>query len=158
MKIDIIIYSQSGHTASLAKEIAGQLRDSGLDCSMELLFPYGIPKPWTRKIQFRKMPDITEYDVVLLGAPVWAFNVSSVMRTYIGQITTPMKGKKVLPFVTHGLPLAFGPRRALATMRNELEFIQADILDSASLWYPFFGMKKEKLREAARNIIAKIKV
>ena len=155
MKTGIIVYSQSGHTASFARAIADQIREAGLDCDVELLRPHGIPKPWTRNIQFRRIPEVAEYDVILFGAPVWAFSVSPVLRASFTHIDS-IKGKKVLPFVTHGLPLSIGPKRALKQLSNELDFLQADVLEGESEFFFIFTTNKQKMKAAAERIVKRI--
>lgn len=156
MKIGIIVYSQSGHTASFARAIADQILEAGLDCDVELLRPHGIPKPWTRNIQFRRIPEVAEYDVILFGAPVWAFSVSPVLCAVFTHIAS-IKGKKVLPFVTHGLPLSIGPKRALKQLSNELDFLQADVLEGESQFFFIFTTNKQKMKAAAERIVGRIK-
>lgn len=155
MKVGIIIYSQSGHTASFARAIAEHLREAGVETDIKLLRCRGIPKPWTRNIELRRIPDITEYDVILFGAPVWAFNASGVILAFFQTIDS-LKGKKALPFVTHGLPVKFGPKRALKKMSKKLDVLCADVLEGESLHY-IFKANKTKLNMAVERIVEKVK-
>ncbi len=156
MKIGIIVYSQSGHTAAFAREIAGQLGKAGLEYDIELVRPQGIPKPWTGKIQFRKIPDITEYDILLVGAPVWAFNISKVIVSLLYKLDS-LKGKKVFPFVTHGLPVKPIAQRALRTLCNHIEACSGDAMEGEAQFYLLSTTNKEKMREAAQRIVQRIR-
>lgn len=157
MKVGIIVYSQSGHTATFARTIADHLREAGIDYGIELLRPRGIPKPWTRNIEFRRIPEIDEYDIVLVGSPVWGFNASKVILKYLNSMKS-LKGKKALPFVTYGLPLkSLGVNRSLKRMNAELEELCADILEGESQYYFLFKTNKNKMNEAAKRIVEKIK-
>ena len=157
MKVGIIVYSQSGHTAAFARTIADRLREAGIEYDVELLRPHGIPKPWTGKIDFRKIPELDEYDIVMIGAPVWAFNASKVTLKYLNSIK-PIKGKKALPFVTHGLPSkSLGANRALNKMTTELEELGADVLEGESQYFFLFKTNKNKMNEAAERIVERIK-
>ena len=157
MKVGIIVYSQSGHTATFARTIADHLREAGIEYDVELLRPHGIPKPWTGKIEFRRIPELEEYDVVLIGGPVWALNASKVISKYLNSIK-PIKGKKAIPFVTHGLPMkSLGANRALNKMTTELEELGADVLEGESQHYLLFKTNKNKMNEAAKRIVERIK-
>ncbi len=155
MKVGIFVYSQSGHTALFTRAIADALREAGVECDIELISPYGIPKPWTGKITFRKIPEVKEYDVLLFGAPVWFFGVSKVLRKFFAEMDS-IKGKTVLPFVTCGFSASFGARRALVQIENEVSFLQADILEGEVLPFLFSFTNKEKMREAVGRIVNKI--
>ena len=155
MKVGIFIYSQSGHTVSFARTIAEHLRKAGIDTDIELLRCRGIPKPWTRNIEFRRIPDVTEYDIILFGGPVWAFNASRVILAFIQTIDS-LKGKKAIPFVTHGLPLKFGPKRALKNMSKKLDVLCADVLEGESVHY-IIRANKTKLNEAVERIVERVK-
>ena len=45
------------------------------------------------------LPDIKQYDVILLGTPLWSLDISSPIRTFLGQ--SDFRGKIMIPFVTH---------------------------------------------------------
>ena len=49
-------------------------------------------KPWPE--------NIAEYDVVFIGSPVWWGTMSTPVRTFLA--SGVLKGKTVIPFVTHG--------------------------------------------------------
>ena len=157
MKVGIIVYSQSGHTAAFARAIADHLREAGIDYGIELLRPQGIPKPWTRNIEFRRIPEIDEYDTVLVGSPVWGFNASRVIIKYFSEMKS-LKGKRALPFVTHGLPIkSLGANRSLKRMSADLEELCADVLEGESHHFFFFSTNKGKMNEAAQRIVERIK-
>ena len=157
MKVGIIVFSQSGHTATFARTIADHLRKAGIEYDIELLRLHGVPKPWTNKIDFRRIPELGEYDVVLIGAPVYLSHASKVICKYLNSIK-PLKGKKALPFVTHALPAKyFGANRALHKMAAELEELGAEVLEGESQHYFLFKTNKNKMNEAAERIVERIK-
>ena len=49
-------------------------------------------KPWPE--------NMAEYDVVFIGSPIWHGTVSTPVRTFLA--SGALKGKTVIPFVTHG--------------------------------------------------------
>lgn len=44
-------------------------------------------------------PDVSQYDVVFIGAPVWWGEYPMVVRTFMDQVD--LNGKTVIPFSTH---------------------------------------------------------
>ena len=54
-------------------------------------------------VRLTKAPDITQYDSVILGAPVRAFSLSPVMKAYLSQLPN-IGRKKIACFVTQHFP------------------------------------------------------
>lgn len=118
-RILVIDYSRSGNTHKVAQQIAGachadleQIRDvkprrglwgwirSGREAMRAI--PADI-RPPTR--------DPSNYDLVVLGSPVWAGHVSSPMRAYLGELSGRLACTAL--FVTEG---GSGGPKALAEM------------------------------------------
>ena len=74
MKILIAYYSKTGNTATIAKKIAEEL-NADLD---KIEF-----KEENLEINFEKNPD--DYDFLILGSPVQAFNLHPAMKKYLEQ-------------------------------------------------------------------------
>ncbi|MGX7112211.1 flavodoxin [Gemella cuniculi] len=47
------------------------------------------------------LPDLSEYEVVYIGAPVWWSEYPMVVRTFIDAEASALAGKKIIPFTTH---------------------------------------------------------
>lgn len=47
------------------------------------------------------LPDVGQYDVVILGSPVWSSRAPRIMSTFIGAVD--LAGKTVLPMVTYAV-------------------------------------------------------
>ncbi len=47
------------------------------------------------------LPDVTGYDIVLLGSPVWNMRAPMIMSTFIESVD--LTGRTVLPFVTYAV-------------------------------------------------------
>lgn len=120
-RILVIDYSRSGNTHKVAQQIAGachadleQIRDvkprrglwgwirSGREAMRAI--PADI-RPPTR--------DPSNYDLVVLGSPVWAGHVSSPMRAYLGELSGRLACTAL--FVTEG---GSGGPKALAEMSD----------------------------------------
>ena len=109
-KILIAYYSYSGNTKEVAEAIHKLVGGDLFEIKTEGSYPEEY-RPMTtqakKEIDAGYRPklttavtDITQYDVVFLGSPNWwgtiTPQVSSFLETY------RLKGKKVIPFITHG--------------------------------------------------------
>lgn len=107
-RILVVYYSRTGYTRTLAGELAAVLKadvdrlDDGRDrcgvwgylrCAREAL----------KKRTIKLLPpgyDPSSYDVVVLGTPVWAGNLSSPLRSYV--VAHKAQLKQVAFFCTQG--------------------------------------------------------
>lgn len=48
-----------------------------------------------------QLPDLTRYDIIMIGSPVWNVRAPMIMSTFIDGVD--LKGKTVLPFVTYAV-------------------------------------------------------
>jgi flavodoxin len=91
MKILIVYYSRSGYTARVANALAAQCK-----AQTEPLQPLRAPSGWrgylrsvlegaTRAVPAIKPPaHVPEmFDLIIIGTPVWAQNMSSPVRSYL---------------------------------------------------------------------------
>lgn len=110
-RILIAYYSQSGHTEAVAKAIQQETGGDLYRIRTNLVYPKNAPAMQSQvKAEYNEglrpplaepMPDMSRYDVVLLGFPNW-YNAPPVgVFTFLEG--TDWKGKTVVPFVTYGL-------------------------------------------------------
>ncbi len=108
MKALVVYYTRTGHTGKVAAELANELQ-----CDKEEIIdtvkrsgPIGWLKSgrqasssaMTKLKPLEKDP--AQYDIVIIGTPVWAANISTPARTYI--VENKDKFKKVAFFCTLG--------------------------------------------------------
>ncbi|WED24442.1 hypothetical protein L3Q72_16320 [Vibrio sp. JC009] len=109
-KILILYFSQTGRTEYLAHEI--HKRTGGKITKIETLVPYKgsydeltvIAKAEQRR-KYRPelttvLPDLSQFDTILLGFPTWWSTMPMAMFTLLEQ--NDFSGKNLIPFVTHG--------------------------------------------------------
>ncbi len=153
MKIIIIVHSSTGTTRKFADRIAGTLKDSGHSIKLiQLETDVSIKSGSVRscaKFVITNLPDIKEYDTVLLGGPVWGFSASPVIIACINALGD-LKGKKVLPFVTQGFPFAFmGANQAIALMSHTAADKKATVLPGFAVSKLFHDIEKDMDKAAA---------
>ncbi|MCK4648563.1 flavodoxin domain-containing protein, partial [bacterium] len=110
MKILIVYYSKTGKTKEIAHSIANELADGNevklrrikMKDEKNLLTTYLLD---TKKAIRREKPEIEvidyghkEYDLILLGTPVWSTKPAPAINTYLGR--SDFKNKRVALFAT----------------------------------------------------------
>lgn len=104
----VAYYSWTGNTAKLANVIAQTLSADiwQIQETKPLSGPFAFAKAVVASLLKQSSPillptkNVADYDVVILGSPVWASNMASPMRTYIMQ--ERQKIKQVAFFCTLG--------------------------------------------------------
>jgi flavodoxin len=128
MRSLIVYYSFSGNTGKVADALAGVLQGKGAVAASRL-----VPSQETRNF-FRQciearfgmkaklgedLPyDISGYDMLCLGTPVWAFAPVPAINTYLDRLSGAA-GKKALIFTTYGSGAGVGA--CVNVMKRRLE-------------------------------------
>ena len=130
MKTIIIYYSLTGKTKKLAESLAKKLK-SDIEEITEKKRKRGLFKSGFEaalKLKPRILPlksDLSKYDLVVIGTPIWAGNMSSPVRSFLSKYKD--KISKSAFFCTHG---GGGKGKAFKEMRdicgNPLSVLQAD--------------------------------
>jgi flavodoxin len=153
MKTLVVYYSRDGSTRKVAEELKGLL---SADVE-EITEPKGRggPMGWIRSGQEGAKgtvvpinptkTDPSAYDVVIIGTPIWAWNVSSPIRSYM------VEAKAKLPKVAFYCCMDSKPGETLGVMETlagkapvaKAEFISKEVKE---------GVFKEKAKAFAESI------
>ncbi len=106
LKVGIIIHSHTGNTLSVAERIREGLVNAGHTVNLEQVKAVNGDPNSQDKIEFSIIPDTAQYDILIFGAPVWAFSLSRIMSEYLKQLSS-LEGKQVCCYVTHQFPFAW---------------------------------------------------
>lgn len=49
--------------------------------------------------EIKEYPDVSKYDVIFIGYPMWWYTYPQIIRTFINNVD--LKGKTIIPFNTH---------------------------------------------------------
>lgn len=121
----IIFYSLTGNTKFIAQAIAeitsGEILELKLEkefkSSHDLRTVFWGGKQVVTKEKPKLLPltkNIADYNLIILGTPVWAFSVAPALRTFLSQ--NKLTNKKIALFCCHdGMP-----GKALANLKSEL--------------------------------------
>lgn len=139
MKSIIIYYSFSGNTKKVAEILMESLSKVGPTEQVELIatdeskaFLAQCHRALSKaraKINPVKN-DLSDYDLICLGSPVWAFAPAPAMNTYL-DLCTGLEGKKVILFTTYGS--GTGNQRCLDYIKNILSKKKAGSFNSFSI-------------------------
>ena len=130
-KVLVLYYSQSDNTKAVAQEIS-----TALGADLEEIVPV---EPYNgtydetiqRCIREREeeilpkiqpvLADVSAYDVVFIGYPIWFGTCALPMLTCLGEIN--LSGKKVVPFCTFGSGGLFSSAADIANRQPEAEML-----------------------------------
>ena len=107
MKPLILYYSRSGNTEKIALQAKADL-----NCEAIKIVPedaYGnyissclrVSKEKKAPAFVTPIPDLTGYDVILLGYPIWAQDLPRFVADFVEKCD--LTGKTVIPFATYGM-------------------------------------------------------
>lgn len=111
MKVSIIICSHTGNTLKLGDMVSSKLMEAGHEVNLvhlasdPPLTQHG-PGP-THKYKITNMPDVSSSDLVIIGGPVWAFRPYPLLLKAMADLSSRIRGKRLLPFITHSFPYAW---------------------------------------------------
>lgn len=118
MKIGIIVYSQTENTYSVALKLQDKFSTDGNEVDVQRVVTKGDTSPQAKDVEFQNAPEVAEYDTIIFGAPVHAFNLAPAMTAYLEQIPS-LQNKKIACFVTKGLPFNWtGGNKAISKMKE----------------------------------------
>ena len=105
----VAYYSYSGNTKTVAEKIK-QLIDADLfEIKPSLDYPADYnavvsqaqkEKNQGYKPQLKENIDISNYDTIFIGTPVWWYTFATPVRTFLTE--NNFQGKTIIPFCTHG--------------------------------------------------------
>ncbi len=109
IKVLIIYYSLTGNTKSIAEKIRKKTGGDVFEIETVKTYPseYSVlTEEAKRELQTGDLPalkkgppDMSSYDLVLVGSPVWWYTVSTPVMSFLRQ--ADFAGKKVSAFCTH---------------------------------------------------------
>lgn len=107
----VIYFSRSGHTEELAKEISETTNSDILELQVKEPYPSNYEETVDRATYEREnelypelstdIPDLTQYQTVILGHPIWAMTLANPMVTFIQRYAEELEGKIVTSFSTN---------------------------------------------------------
>ena len=108
-KVLIVYYSLSGRTKDIARQIADKTH--GELYEIKTVKEYSSPSVYAESkkelssgnypgLRTDNLPNVTEYDTVFIGGPVWWYTMAPPLYSFLKQ--TSLDGVRVVPFSTQG--------------------------------------------------------
>ncbi|GEN94479.1 flavodoxin family protein [Pediococcus ethanolidurans] len=108
----IIYFSRSGSTELLASKIAKETNADILEIIVKNPYAGNYQKTLSRANSEREsqnypkidmnVPDLSQYQTVYLGYPIWAMTLSHPMTAFLTEYGNQLSDKKIAPFMTEG--------------------------------------------------------
>ena len=128
MRTCIIYFSLTGNTHQLAQTISQELKHKKFEVDLKRLEPINGAKTFAGQgmtaLQRKRVNigdvnfDLSMYDMIWFGSPVWAFSPAPALNTYLDKCYG-LDGKKVVVFYTYGS--GTGKGRAVRIVNEMLE-------------------------------------
>jgi len=109
MHIGIIVYSQTGHTLSVAAKLKEKLAAAGHEVNLKRVETTGPVRPGTINVTLATKPEIATYDALVFGTPVQGGVPASPMASYLAQLAS-LQGKKSRLFSDRLFSCGVGPQ------------------------------------------------
>ena len=125
MNVSIIYFSLSGRTKMLSQYLAEYLKAEGYSVEINPLITRNIGAfvrncidAFTRrKVNLEYIPETNDAEILFLGSPVWAFDITPAMYVFLEKAN--LKDKKVFLYNTYGS--GKGKDRAMALFCRKVE-------------------------------------
>lgn len=146
----VVYFSRTGNTRLIATQIA-----TALDATLFRIAPAAAyPEDYEAQVAQAEderqrgfepplqgtVPDLSSYETVFLGFPIWGMTAPSVIRSFLSQ--HDLSGKTLVPFITHG---GYGLGTSLAVVAEHAP--RARLIDGFSKQC---DQERETLREVTR--------
>jgi flavodoxin len=149
MNIGIVVYSQTGHTLTVAKRLEEKLSADGHVVKLERVEATGAASPAATEVRLKTRPEIDPYDGVVFGSPVMGGALPPAMSGYMARLTS-LEGRKVACLVTHFFRPAWGADQTIAQMKEICESKGATICGEGNVrWFQLH--RKQKIAEIVED-------
>ena len=117
MKIGVIYFSHTGHTAQVVDSFVADSSSAGLDISKIALEPEGPLQLSAVTVPLKRLPDVSGFDVLVMATPVHGGRMSAPMMTFLETVPT-LEGKRIAYLLTHFLPRKWGAVQTIEVMEG----------------------------------------
>jgi flavodoxin len=137
MNIGIIVYSQFGHTLSVAVKLQEALSAAGHTVNLERIETLGPVSPTATSVHLKTKPAVQGFDALIFCASVRGGAPAPPMTSYLEQLAS-LQGKNVACLVTGVFPAKWGRNQTLVRMVEICEAKGATVCGMGSVgWWSF---------------------
>jgi len=143
MKIGILIYSHSGNTLSVAEKIKEEIKKRNFNSTIERVTLVNDDPHSRQPAVLKRIPDINNYDKLIIGAPINAFSLCKPMKMYL-QNHAKLKNKEINCFVTQHFKHSFlGGNRGIKQITSFCNNQNSTVKNTAFIHWSSNNRKEE---------------
>jgi len=142
MKIGLIYFSHTGHTAIVAEQLTNILEKAGhqvISTRLETCKPLQMS---ATHAAIKEAPTVESFDAVIVGTPVHGSRISAPVLTWLERIPS-LSEKKVSFFLTHFFPCKWGAVQTIEALDKICSEKGAVVLGSADVTWLSLSRKKQ---------------
>lgn len=152
MNIGIIVHSQTGNTYSVGEKIEEKLRADGHNVSLIRIQTKDAANKNQKDIQLDCMPEVKDYDALVFGGWIQAFNLYPGVSMYLNQLPS-LSDKKVTCFLTQHFRYKWmGGMNGLSKMEKILSSKGATVLAANIINWSDENKRPKQIGELVENI------
>ena len=154
MNIGIILHSQTGNTYLVGQKLQEKLKTNGHNVTLLRMKTINNTNPNQnpKDIQLDYMPKVNDYDALVFGGWIQAFNLCPGLSMYLKQLSS-LNDKKVTCFLTQRFPYKWmGGRNGLSKMKKILSSKGATVIASGIINWSKKNKLDDQIEELVENI------
>lgn len=152
MKIGIILHSQTGNTYLVGQKLQEKLKANGHDVTLTRIQTKDAANQNQKDIQLDCMPEVNDYDALVFGGWIQAFNLYPGLSMYLDQLPS-LTDKKVTCFLTQHFRYKWmGGMIGLSKMKKILLSKGATVLASEIINWSDENKRTKQIVELVENI------
>lgn len=148
MNIGIIVYSQTGHTLTVAAQLKEKLSADGHAVTLEQLETVAPLQMGDTTAELKTLPDVGAYDALVFACPVRGGTPAPPLRVFLERMPA-LEGKKVAFLVTGFFPAKWGREQTFAQMKALCESKGAVVCGVGSVGWASLRRKPQIARAVA---------
>jgi hypothetical protein len=152
ISIGIIVYSQTGHTLSVARTLEQKLAALGHTASLQQIETRGEANPSDPSGELKTLPVVDGHDALVFGSPVWG-GVPAWPTTHYLDTIASLRDRPAAILVTGALPAAIGRNQTIAKLTEILEAKGASVLGYGSVCW-FSPRRSRQITEQIHHVSA----
>ncbi|MFN2305049.1 MAG: flavodoxin family protein, partial [Anaerolineales bacterium] len=138
MNIALVFFSHMGHTKKAGEAVAGQLTAEGHHVNIFGIQPKEKLNLRAEEVEIKNQPEISSFDVLILGTPVHGGRMSAPIFTFLDQMPI-VNGLRTVLLLTHFFRKEWGALQTIQSLEVLCKTKGLDVLGYANVkWFSFY--------------------
>lgn len=153
MTVGIIVYSQTGHTLSVATTLHERLTALGRSATLQQIETVDAAGPRDPTGTLKTAPSVDGYDAIVFGSPAWGGVPAWPTTHYLDRIPS-LQDRRVAILVAGALPATIGRNQTIAKLTEICEGKGATVLGAGSVCW--FSPRRKHLIEQEASLLTSL--